>query len=103
MGMYLVGFEVKTGEIPKDDGTKFSYSNRVLHCTTSDSLPSNFFGHSTFTVKVRMQDMAESLHCRPLDNEVNMALKGIIKKPIELKYFPKDGELKVVGITVLNK
>lgn len=105
MSTYLIGFEIKQGDIPDEKGGQpFHYNNRVLQCITDDGQNVNSFGFSGFTVKLRMSEVALSLGVPERDDAVDAALKNINKKEIILKNAPKNGVLACVGFKpVFNK
>lgn len=97
MATYLVGYEVKKGQFPNDNGGFVDYNNRLLNCVTDDGHSATSTGFSGFQVKLKMSEVAYSLGVPERDESVDSALEKTFRKKIDFIYAPKNGKLEIVG------
>lgn len=114
----LIGFEVSKGSFTNEKtGELVEYSNRNLNLITDSGEDESHVGYSFYSEKkIKMKNLAKWLNIvtpkelpkeyesenEYLDIHVNKALKNLIGKVVSIDRAPRNGELEVVGIAVVE-
>lgn len=97
----LVGFIRSVGDFTdKKTGEKIFYSNRTLHFISDDGSDVDNIGFSPFDVeKIKLKQLSSILNRPEDDTAVDVALKSLINKHVNLHWAPRNGELVLVGLS----